>query len=34
MEQQKGQSIASVKIHVERAITQIKKFQVLNHIPL
>ena len=28
------QTIASVRIHVERAITRIKKFKVLNDIPL
>ena len=29
-----SQIIASVRIHVERAITRIKKFKALNHIPL
>ena len=33
-EETQSQRIASVRIHVERATTQIKKFQVLNHIPL
>ena len=29
-----SQSIVSVRIRVERAITRIKKFEVLNYIPL
>ena len=29
-----SQAIASVRIHVERTITRIKKFKALNHIPL
>ena len=29
-----SQAIASVRIHAERAITRIKKFKALNHIPL
>lgn len=33
-EVKESQTIASVRIHVERAITRIKKFKVLNHVPL
>ena len=29
-----SQTIASVRIHVERAINRIKKLKALNHIPL
>ena len=29
-----SQTIASVRIHVKRAITRIKKFKDLNHVPL
>ena len=29
-----SQAIASVRIHVERAMAKIKKFKALNHIPL
>ena len=32
-EVKESQTIASVRIHVERAITRIKKFKALNHIP-
>ena len=33
-EVKESQTIASVRIHFERAITRIKKFKALNHIPL
>ena len=33
-EVKESQTIASVRIHVERGITRIKKFKALNHIPL
>ena len=33
-EVKESQAIASARIHVERAITRIKKFKALNHIPL
>ena len=33
-EVEESQTVASVRIHVERAITRIKKFKALNHIPL
>ena len=33
-EVKESQTIASVRIHVERAIARIKKFKVLNHIPM
>ena len=33
-EVKENQTIVSVLIHVERAITRIKKFKALNHIPL
>ena len=33
-EVKESQTIASVRIHVERAITRIKKFKALNQIPL
>ena len=33
-EVKESQTIASVRIHVERAITRIEKFKALNHIPL
>ena len=33
-EVKESKKIASVRIHVERAITRIKKFKALNHIPL
>ena len=33
-EVKESQTIASVRIHVKRAITRIKKLKALNHIPL
>ena len=33
-ELKESQAIASARIHDERAITRIKKFKALNHIPL
>ena len=33
-EVKESEAIASVRIHVERAITRIKKSKALNHIPL
>ena len=33
-EVKESQEIASVRIHVERVITTIKKFKALSHIPL
>ena len=33
-EVKESQTIASVRIHIERAISRIKKFKALSHIPL